>query len=493
MRAVLVILRLLLWIVIPLWRSLRGHSRAPLDGFASVWMLALVLAVLLGVVTLGGGLWAAPFFVAALVGVMPWTVARRVLVPLGMSRAARVVASLSGWTWGADRQGGGLVAAVWAELRKREPDRDRLAAIEAARDAAATFSGARVLATGLVAAARGDMAGARTLLESVASISPRTTPPAVQALAREWLVAEAAEQGEWPRAARLARGPGSRTRATRLLGAIAARLAGEPGAPSPASLWALWLIAPARRHTLAWVRRAIAARPAQAPAPVPLDHRLETSLPDDAYDIALSTHVAILGTRAERLRPDDLERLGTAWDRALADGGVRALVMQRAALLGAKGGERALASVADAVARDLAGMARAAKVPLGRSVSDSRVLGGAQRWLREELFGELELAFDALSARASSGRALPAIDEWREWLSLRAIYDRACALGGMELRRLAFPHVHQALCKHAVWLWNERTLHLMANTMFRWLLDEALAVGDVEAIELQSRNYDASL
>jgi hypothetical protein len=79
------------------------------------------------------------------------------------------------------------------------------------------------------------------------------------------------------------------------------------------------------------------------------------------------------------------------------------------------------------------------------------------------------------------------------WLPGRAVYPRAAGLGGIELRRLAFPHVHHTVCKLAVWLWNQREEHVMANAMFRWLLDEALSVGDAEAIELQSRNWDPKL
>jgi hypothetical protein len=40
----------------------------------------------------------------------------------------------------------------------------------------------------------------------------------------------------------------------------------------------------------------------------------------------------------------------------------------------------------------------------------------------------------------------------------------------------------------AVWLWNTRDEYTLAHAMHRWLLREALAVGDVEAIELCTRN-----
>lgn len=42
-------------------------------------------------------------------------------------------------------------------------------------------------------------------------------------------------------------------------------------------------------------------------------------------------------------------------------------------------------------------------------------------------------------------------------------------------------------------MWNERKQYLLANSVFAWLLAEAVLVGDAEAIELQRRNWDDSL
>jgi hypothetical protein len=40
----------------------------------------------------------------------------------------------------------------------------------------------------------------------------------------------------------------------------------------------------------------------------------------------------------------------------------------------------------------------------------------------------------------------------------------------------------------AVWLWNSRNEYALSYAISAWLLDEALSVGDTEAIELCSRN-----
>ncbi len=40
----------------------------------------------------------------------------------------------------------------------------------------------------------------------------------------------------------------------------------------------------------------------------------------------------------------------------------------------------------------------------------------------------------------------------------------------------------------AAWLWNTRHEHVLSHAISRWLLAEAIAVGDAEAIELGHRN-----
>lgn len=464
---------------------------------ARAWLLLLCVVVILVVL-------------AALF--MPWTVARSLLIPRGMPRAARWVASLSTRTWGNDTIGGGLVAAAWAVLRRQRHDpaapgqtsehaiSATIAWIERERDGQPMLRASHVLATGLLAAARGDLESARLLLTSVTELAPNTTPRTVRALAREWLVADAAARGKWDLAALLAREPRAHSRTLRLLAAVSARLAGWDRASPPWLLWLLWLHAPHRRHTLALVQRAVdtatAAATAQAGADSATDAAADASSSHagaapadvDAHQRALRAHVAVLGG-------DDHERaiedLAHAWDRALSAPETRRLVNERAAALGARGADAAWRALEDAVARDLADIVRQAGLPLGRCPTQSRVMAEAARLLRETLMNEVELAFDALLRRVTAERRLAAIDEWREWLSLRALHQRAVLVGGMDLRRMVFPHVHQIACKHAVWLWNQRGQHLLANAIFRWLLTEATTVGDSEAIELQQRNWDA--
>src|SRR5206468_2104640 len=82
-------------------------------------------------------------------------------------------------------------------------------------------------------------------------------------------------------------------------------------------------------------------------------------------------------------------------------------------------------------------------------------LAAAVHKVRHRLLGDLELAVSRTGDRARRRAPLPAIDEWREVASLFDAHRRAARIGGDEVRRLAFPHVHGDLTPWLVWLWND--------------------------------------
>ncbi|HVH05390.1 MAG TPA: hypothetical protein VNE71_05245, partial [Myxococcota bacterium] len=75
----------------------------------------------------------------------------------------------------------------------------------------------------------------------------------------------------------------------------------------------------------------------------------------------------------------------------------------------------------------------------------------------------------------------------------RRAHRRAVAIGGDELRRLAFPHLHVELTPWLVWLWNVRHEHAVSDALTTWLLAESLAVGDTQAIETHAKNASLPL
>ncbi|MCE9579629.1 MAG: hypothetical protein K8W52_41295, partial [Deltaproteobacteria bacterium] len=316
--------------------------------------------------------------------------------------------------------------------------------------------------------------------------------PAVRELAGEWLAADDAEAGSWEAILGRATPAWPASPTTFLLEGVAARLTGAAHAPAPLELYARWLEAPHRLATWPMVRRALAAR---APAPVASDARVvfETAPiagPSDGatLDLARRAHVAIA---IAPIDPAAVTAAASAWDRAFADPATRVAIYQRAVALGAPSdaGERALAALRQAVAADLAAAAERAGVPLARLADPSSpILGSAVRLARNQLLTDVELAFGRLSDRCVAGGDLPACDEWREILALRAAYGHAATAGGLEVRRLVFVHANLGFGKLAVRLWNDRGEHVLSHAVSAWLAEEALAVGDAKAVETHAAN-----
>ncbi|WP_129353757.1 hypothetical protein [Sorangium cellulosum] len=492
------------------WASPGPPPRAggPSTGALVVWFVLVPLAVLLAICVAAGQLSCALLLAPLLPIVAPWPVARHVLIPLGLPRAAYHVARLSDWTWRADRRGGAALAAAWTLCRARRPDpaaeawiHERLEGAgdrggaagrsgDAGRDgvaAASPLRGAGVAAGAMLAAYRGDLDGARALFASVASLDERACPREARRVAAGWLAAEAASRGDWATAQRRARE--ERGRELSLLGAVADRLLGEAGAPGALELWLRWLAAPRRRATLPLLRRALAAG-AGAPRPEPAEPEpcAAKVAEGDLWSRAMLLHAALLLRPHDRVSGDELRRLGGAWDAALEDERAQAELRERARALGAPGAQAAIGALARAVEEDLAAALRAARVPHAAWDDLGGTIGRARRRLRDELLSEVEIACDALRRRVDERRALAPLSEWREWISLRAQYEAAAELAGLELRRLAFPKVHADVCHAAVWLFNTRKERAIGNAMFRWLLAEAEALDDARIASLQRGN-----
>jgi hypothetical protein len=181
----------------------------------------------------------------------------------------------------------------------------------------------------------------------------------------------------------------------------------------------------------------------------------------------------------------------------LAAPDTRIHVLQRAVELGAPSdaGNRVLAELRTAVAADLGSLALSGGITLEHLAAQpgSPLLDELTRAARHRVLADLEIAYGALGDRIRAGDALPVIDEWRAFLALRDAYQRAAAAGGLDVRRLAFPHAYLELLALAVHLWNERRQYDASHAVTHWLYAEALAVGDAEAIELLASNGRLSI
>jgi hypothetical protein len=423
-------------------------------------------------------------FLAVVVLLFPWPITRYLLIPLGFWRAAWHFAQLSGWVWRGDVPGGQLVAGAWAVLRKQVPDPAAIAWLSNRRDDLEPLEAPGVLGSALLADALGDRSAARRLMRMVADFDDDHRPPLSRYLANEWLTADAADRGVWAEVELRGRSPHRRSRTTRLLGHIAARLIGYPPVPSDAMLIVQWLLSGARLRTLPLLRRALRVPQAEV---VPEVRRPvcapEAALDSSALLVAHSSAVA-----SGKIPTEQLLSLARSWDHLLGDPQLRDRTARRALALRAGDPDQVIDRLGRQVEADLSALALAAAVPFALLERECSSLRRVARELRHALLDELAAACESLDARVRARKPLAPLDELREFMAVREQYEQVCELGGGELTRVAFSQIHDPLCNLAVWLWDERGETAIAQAMFRWLGHEAVMAGDEEAAELQRRN-----
>ncbi|MGE3545483.1 MAG: SLC41A family transporter, partial [Kofleriaceae bacterium] len=461
-------------------------------------LFTIMLLTVTGVAALlwlGGAWWVSLIVVGALVfPLVASSLARNVLVPLGAHRFSYYSALWS--RPGPDAQAYALCMAAWAVATK--PTGTGEAWVARKRELRMPLGDAEVVATALLAAARGDADGARQLLRSVLMIVEVHEP--VRELAGEWLACDAAARGAWHELADDATaGRWPATPLTYFLEGVATRRAGTPSAPGVIELWARWMLAPHRAHTRALRDESLAASP-RAPM-APMEPEPDVDAPEAVaapvrapLPHAISSHLAFARRKATAVT------LGTtvrAWDAALADSTTHGWLARRAMELDAPLGsvDRALRELTTAITDQIARIADAAE--LSAPTSHGPIGNALARRLRHGRLDALEAGFTAWVARrdeyvrrSRASAAHPAIDEWREFVALKEAYDATCRAGGLELRRLAFPHAFSAGTAMAAWLWNTFDEYALSHAISKWLYDEALVVGDSEAIELGQRNCE---
>lgn len=472
-------------------RTWRYVAWSVVAGIANAAMLTLA-SMLVWLFWIVGWWWFSVAVVAVLIGpILADAVVRFVLVPAGAHRLAYVTALYS--RPGADPAAYALCAAAAASQGGTATTW-----VEARRDRRQPLGDGEVVATALLTAARGDADTARALLRSIPMLVENH--PAVRELAGEWLACDAAERSAWHAIvddARRTLWPA--TPLTYLLEGIAARHTMAAGAPGAIDLWGRWLLAPRRRVTFALVVEALAVAQDAPAAPVPTsdpaephDDAAPSPAPSPAVDPTMPLPRAVAAHLAFEAAEPEAAALALAveaWDAAFADARTQSWLARRALELDAPAGavERAIDDVAGAVTDQLARRAEAAQLgaparadgPVGRLLT---------RRLRHGRLDALEAGFARWAERRHDRTPHPAIDEWREFVALRNAYDAAVAAGGLELRRLAFPHAFSKGSNMAAWLWNKREEYAVSHAISAWLLDEARIVGDTEAIELGHRN-----
>lgn len=466
------------------------RRRGAFGGWAIfVWLFLVPAALVLTLGVFVGHLWALlPIFAIALAA-FPWPIARSILIPRGLVKPAYWLTFTSDVAFHRDRRGGAAIAAAWACAMQPELDEADAEWLTARLAAEAPLGGAGVVATALLLSARGDRDGARALLCTVAAIDDRACPAEAKRVANAWLASDAAERGAWTRVAELGATLDRGGRLAWLLSGIAQSLLLEPMAPGKFGLWLRWAIAPRRAATRAMVERAIESldggfiEPEDEP---PIAAAVDGGA--DTWRAALGLHAAVLARPAGAVRPEDVRSLAHAWDEALDDRGTERRLLERGLVIGAGDVAAALGRVRASIEDDLGAVVFASGMSLADLGDKGATNVRVRARIRDRLLADVEDASDALRRRVDAERAIPVAEEWREWAGLTARYARGVERAGRDFRQLAFAKVYPDASSFAVWLFNERKERPLGNAIFRWLLDEATAVGDERAIALQTKN-----
>ena len=460
-------------------------------------VLASVLAALILLLAV------AAWLLLLLVSLEPllWRMIRAQVAGRGWVRPSVWLARLCRGSFEHDRRGGPVLAGALALLARPTHDEGVATWLEGQMGGAGAIGAAGVVAAGLIAASRGQRDAARDLMHNASNFDAEVAPAPARVIAGEWLVADAAERGDWASVMRLGVRPDVASAQTRFLAFAAARvrrelLIDEPTATDLGLRW-LWWRSADRRSTRPLLQRALASprilsrrKPKPAPpvvAPPPID---PAEFAGEPLAYAQALH-ALWGTVADlerSLTPSHLIDLCRAWDMAFAGPALAQLAARSKIAASAPISPASISALSGISARAVSAAISSQTVRRSCASASSGRTTVASAWLRADLLGEVEKLNQGLRSRTVQKRGLSSVEELREWNTLRRAYERAAALGGLEVRRLMFPDIHLYVCNYAVWLWNERKEYGISTPLFRWLLAEAEAVGDEEAIILQRKN-----
>src|SRR5262245_44408240 len=210
----------------------------------------------------------------------PTTVLRWVLVPLRMPRVAYWTVRIC-WPLGLVKEvrAGGVMFGALALARRGASD-EAIKWLEQRLRGVEPMQGAAVVAAGLLAALRKDDDLARRLFAMADRMDKRLISRSVRAIARDWLVVDAARIGNWQKVIRLGRGGSSWLRWSYSMARIGERLTGDPRAWRSWQLWPCFLLAPRRLATYPLFRRALAVpvRRSAQPDTAPIVAKLPLAL-----------------------------------------------------------------------------------------------------------------------------------------------------------------------------------------------------------------------
>lgn len=350
--------------------------------------------------------------------------------------------------------------------------------------------GAWYAAVALFEAARGRAPWARSLLLNVTLMSPRFCAPAARRLALRWLLADAAERGDFRHVVYLAALTPVSDPWTRAVRDIA-MLSAYPTSPR-ARFAGLWRLLSGDGKRLNAYRDAAKARTTES---------LGTGLRDEpgvtptanAWSHTIREHLRILQGPSTL---DRLKRVASQWNALFSQPATRAEIARRTLGLSAKRDpSEVLDEARAAIVGDFATALMGSRIPLGDVLrtEETCVLGDAVAAAREAYLLQLDTLLQDIEARGRADMPLPGQDEAAAAGLVFDVYLDACLLGGTDVRALVFGPTESVMCTHAVWL-DQRypRQSFIAHPIFRWLQAEARALDRTESIALQQRNCAAT-
>jgi len=282
-----------------------------------------------------------------------------------------------------------------------------------------SLRGGGVVAAGLLAALRGDRPRACSLMFVADALPSQFVSRKARAIARDWLIVDAARAANLREVIRLGRRRRPTLRWSYTIARIAERLVGDKQAPPGWLLMLCWMLSPRRRANLPLLRRALAT-----------PRRLDNTIAEETVPADLPQALADLAKVCEH-GDGNGARLVAAIDglrAALDRPGTRDQIEQRLAALGAQPDADAIvAGFRDGVV-DLVAELLEARPSLAVEARREPMVEQAIARVRTRTFRDIEAQCKDYEVRTKSGDALDQIAEWETWAMLRHSADRLLEL-----------------------------------------------------------------
>jgi hypothetical protein len=406
---------------------------------------------------------------------------KAIVMPLGMPRFAYWATRCCGPVELMKDSGAGAALYGALALARRDASPKTLDWLATRAKRARAVKGAGVVAAGLIAALRSERERARALFLLADTLPTKIISANVRVVARDWLVADAAQNGNWREVVRLGRRGQQGYRWSNAVAQMGRRLLGDPDSPHDWLLWLCWLVAPRRRATWPLLRQALAVKPMRLPvAPEPpVVQELPEALAGFAQGLA--------GGFAQDGR--SLVRCVGAVEGALARPSTHALIEQRLPALGAKGDADAVIDGFRKRVIDLVDPLIEEQPQLAGGDDRGALLDEAVGRIRSRLFRDIGAQSKDCNERQQQQLALEAMTEWEIWAVMRDAADRLLALSPASEHAL-FHTMYVPMCNYAVFQHNICKRIALAHDIFAWLRRHSES--DLSACELLSKNMKAS-